>query len=137
MHRLYKLDVDTISENNIKTVTFLDPDYIYIPYEQDTNLTKIHKNELINSYKSSISGSLVGLKMGVFNNIYNNAFIIANDFKEMDEKKNKKIKITLENIKKVLLDNKDEELLNKFNIDTMILHLFIYLKNYLNIILNV
>ena len=101
MHRLYKLDVDTISENNIKTVTFLDPDYIYIPYEQDTNLTKIHKNELINSYKSSISGSLVGLKMGVFNNIYNNAFIIANDFKEMDEKKNKKIKITLENIKKV------------------------------------
>src|SRR5699024_2710469 len=63
--------------------------------------------------------SLVGLKMGVFNNIYNNAFIIANDFKEMDEKKNKKIKITLENIKKVLLDNKDEELLNKFNIDTI------------------
>ena len=51
MHRLYKLDVDTISENNIKTVTFLDPDYIYIPYEQDTNLTKIHKNELINIYK--------------------------------------------------------------------------------------
>lgn len=119
MHRLYKLDVDTISENNIKTVTFLDPDYIYIPYELDTNLTKIHKNELINSYKSSISGSLVGLKMGVFNNIYNNAFIIANDFKEMDEKKNKKIKITIENIKKVLLDNKDKELLNKFNIDTI------------------
>lgn len=119
MHRLYKLDFKTIDKEKIKTITFLDPDYIYIPYKQDINLTKIHKNELINGYKSSISGYLVGLKMGVFNNLYNNAFIIANDFKELERKNNKKMKITLENIKRVLLDNNDIELLNKFKIDNI------------------
>lgn len=119
MHRLYKLDINATLENNIKTVTFLDPDYIYIPYENDINLTKIHKNELINGYKSSISGNLVGLKMGIFNNKYNNAFIIANNFKELEIKKNKKTQITLDNIKKVLFDNNETELLNKFNIDVI------------------
>ena len=113
--RLFKLDIDNKIKENLNIINFLNPDYIYIPYEKDIDLTKVSKNESINSFKSSISGTIVGLKMGVFNNKYNNAYIIANNFKELEIKKNKRIKISIENIKKILLENKETELLNKFN----------------------
>ena len=113
--RLFKLDINNKIKENLNIINFLNPDYIYIPYEKDIDLTKVSKNEPINSFKSSISGTIVGLKMGVFNNEYNNAYIIANNFKELETKKNKRIKISIENIKKILLENKETELLNKFN----------------------
>ena len=117
--RLFKLDINNLVKENLNAIDFLNPDYIYIPYEKDVEVIQINKNEYINSFKSSVSGTIVGLKMGVFNNKYNNTYIIANNFKELEKKTNNKIIINIENIKKVLLDNNELELLNKFSKDSI------------------
>ena len=113
MH-LYKLNTDIKIKDNFVIEKYINPDYIYIPYNNN-KLKEVHINTNINDFKSSISGKITGIKKGLFNNKYQNTLVIANDYKETNNKKEEKLKVTIDNIKKVLTGNNETSLLEKFN----------------------
>ena len=112
MH-LYKLNTDIKIKDNFAIEKYINPDYIYIPYSDNNKLKEVYINTKINNFKSSISGKIIGIKEGEFNNKYQNVFIIANDYKETNNKKEQKLKVNIENIKKVLKDNNEINLFEK------------------------
>lgn len=93
---------DDIKINN-KILDFLNPDYIYIPLLENSNImTKLNKNinkeEIILShngvnYYSTVSGTVTGTNsnMKIFNSSVN-CIIIENDFKEKVAKRKSSVK---------------------------------------------
>ena len=119
MH-LYKLNTNIKIKDNFIIENFINPDFIYIPYYANIKLDNIFINTKINNYKSSISGKIIDIKKGIFNEKYQNVFVIANDFKEKENKKEPKTKVNIDNIKKVLKENNEIKLLNRFtNLDKL------------------
>ena len=98
MH-LYKLNTDIKIKDNFVIEKYINPDYIYIPYNNN-KLKEVHINTNINDFKSSISGKITGIKKGLFNNKYQNTLVIANDYKETNNKKEQKVDIQIWSMKK-------------------------------------
>ena len=70
---------------NLKILEFLNPDYIYIPIEQNFKITNnyIYKLQLINNTYSSVSGNIINSKyMLNFKNEKIKCLTIKNNFLE-------------------------------------------------------
>lgn len=112
-------DKNIIPNNNI--TYYLNLDYIYIPIENNNILAKqdeyIYKDQMVSKNKlySSVSGRAIGIKKcNVLENT-KSALVIQNDFREFSKApKLRKKSFNIPNILKVLEEQKEIELLNKF-----------------------
>ena len=80
-------------------ITYLTPEYIYIPYDNEMLLT-LNKNKLVyhnmslgtnndgSEIFSPVSGKIIGIKEMEFNNKKSNTLVIMNDYKDKREKLN-------------------------------------------------
>ena len=109
--------IKIIEDKNIsisnKINDFKNPKYIYIPVSNSEYKIGdyIYKNEIISNTASSISGKIIGIKKVIINNIFQESYVIENDFKENIKIKSKKVKV----------NNKDEliELLELHTLNTI------------------
>lgn len=94
-----------MANKNKEYITFLSPEFIYIPFDK-MELLKIKKSKTVynNSYLgkmlddrnifSPVSGKIIGLKEMVFSDKVSNCLVIENDFIDKREKLNPSINIS-------------------------------------------
>lgn len=96
---------------------FLNPDYIYVPGEDIEvvqNETVYRGMNVCKGHISSVSGIAFGMKKCSFENKWHNSLVIKNNFREVQKKRSKVRKLTIDNILTIIENNKDFELLEKF-----------------------
>lgn len=109
---------------------FLNPDYIYVPakkiYVKDHEY--VYKNQIVaDTNSSSISGHVLGIKKCNIMGKIQNTLVIQNDYREYFKETNKKEKITIPNMLKVLSNEK--ELLDKFKSSKTFNNIVVYAIN--------
>lgn len=153
------ITLDKIENNNItwKNKNFLDPDFIYVPVDdnvlfEDENayisINKLVYNTQKINYYSSISGSISSLVTKKINNENVNCIQIKNDFKEKKLIKKKKIldknkedllkrlyELDLDDLKSKLSTTANCIILNCITDDPYVFNETAYLKNYADNIL--
>lgn len=114
-----------MANKNKEYITYLSPEFIYIPFDQ-MDLLKIKKSKMVynnsclgklNDGKnifSPVSGRIIGIKEMTFNEKKSNCLVIENDFIEKREKLNPSI-----NISKVKKSDIKEQLI-KYNLSKKI-----------------
>ena len=109
---------------------FLNPDYIYVPakkiYVKDHEY--VYKNQIVaDNNSSSISGHVLGIKKCNIMGKKQTTLVIQNDYREYFKETNKKEKITIPNMLKVLSNEK--ELLDKLKSSKTFNNIVVYESN--------
>lgn len=122
-------------------ITYLTPEYIYIPYDNEMLLT-LNKNKLVyhnmslgtnndgSEIFSPVSGKIIGIKEMEFNNKKSNTLVIMNDYKDKREKLNPSRNITKVKKSDIVASLQKYNLNKKINSKTTLVVNSLYNKNY-------
>ena len=122
-------------------ITYLTPEYIYIPYDNEMLLT-LNKNKLVyhnmslgtnndgSEIFSPVSGKIIGIKEMEFNNKKSNTLVIMNDYKDKREKLNPSRNINKVKKSDIVASLQKYNLNKKINSKTTLVVNSLYNKNY-------
>lgn len=122
-------------------ITYLTPEYIYIPYDNESLLT-LNKNRLVyhnmnlgtnndgNIIFCPVSGKVIGIKEMEFNNKKSNTLVIMNDYKDKRERLNPSRNMNKVKKTDIVASLQKYNLNKKINSKTTLVVNSLYDKNY-------